>query len=1365
MITCMKVDKKDKGSDFEPKSKKNSLYPKLTGCGQSSLVDDASWSLPRRRPPPDAMAPPSVPPPYNASSATSSPMSSTSSFMNTPSPGSSVLTSSSLSPPIAARTRQQSDSALTMPMVQVMGPDGNPGFVYRPWTTQDLIDAASHLPKPAQGGAAMARAYVQFIKDFTPTSGEIQRVMMKYMKPSDFSKVKDIFPRDGDFRPQTVNWDTNDNADLADRQYQDFVTQLGLKLVEVSPAHCDLAKVNACCQKEEACRGDAGHGKERDQVQEWDHHQVTMCDSCVALKDIGQRIAHNSEAEAEEEVLHLEAEMTVGNNHLTDLRDEGGEDQMRASHKNCEPVIVTPKSDYRPKRVQYPLRPEAVDGIKPVFKSLLEAGVIIPCNDSPVCTPIFPVQKAREPPSLPEWRFVQDLKAVNAAVHARTPSVPNPYTLLSQVPSFAKWFSVVDLSNAFFSVPVHKDSQYWFAFQFNGKGYTFTRLCQGFTESPTIYNQALCESLLPLALSDGTALLQYVDDLLICAPTEKQCITDTIKLLKHLAEEGHKASLNKLQFVRQAVTFLGHIISGEGKTMSPKHIEAIQKIPKPITQKQMLSFLGMCSYCRAFVPNFSEVERPLRTLCHQSGMTSRSQLEWTPEADTAFLNLKLQLQSPPTLGLPDPTKPFTQTVDERSGCMTSVLLQPHGDRLRPVAYFSGKLAPVAAGMPKCLRAVAAAEKALLASRDIVGYALLTLLVPHAVSLILSEQKTSHLSAARHLRYHTCLLDMPNVTLKRCTVLNPATLLPLPQDGEPHDCMAELSASCSPRPDLTETPLTNPDLVLYVDGSASRDPVTGLCHVGFAVCSDYDVMMSSSLPPHFSAQAAELVALTTACQLAKGRSVNIYTDSRYAFGVVHDFGALWKHRGFLKSDGKPVLHHTLIADLLDAILLPSAISVCKCAAHTNASDPISTGNARADAAAQAASLLPLSNSSVSHTLVSVSSDVPSSLSAVQSFASPKDKQLWRNAGASCHDGIWIGPDNNPCLPSHFFPHYAKLTHGSNHASKGGMQQMINTFWFTKGFSAYAQKHCQACVICATHNVGRAIQPSQQAAHPQPTRPFEHVMMDFVELTPSEGKSHCLVMVDMWSKWVEVFPASKQSASVVAKALLTEIIPRWGIPAKISSDNGSHFVNSAITELSLYLGINLRTHCAYHPASGGAVERENGTLKNKLAKCCEDTGLPWTKALPLVLMYMRMRKRNRTNLSPFEILFATPPSVGVEAPRSPPPSTALCDHNTLTYCTNLSKQLSDVKKQVIAALPVPASGPLHQLEPGDFVVIKDFRRKSWRNRRWQGPFQILLTTHTAVKVAERATWIHASHCRKVPAPPAGAPGKLQTPEAAK
>ena len=203
--------------------------------------------------------------------------------------------------------------------------------------------------------------------------------------------------------------------------------------------------------------------------------------------------------------------------------------------------------------------------------------------------------------------------------------------------------------------------------------------------------------------------------------------------------------------------------------------------------------------------------------------------------------------------------------------------------------------------------------------------------------------------------------MPNIHLKRCTVLNPATLLPLPGDGEEHNCVAVLDNVCSPRSDLQETPLTNPDLVLFVDGSASRDQTTGINRVGFSVVTAHDVLTSGSLPSHYSAQVAELVALTEACKLADGKNVTIYTDSRYAFGVVHDFGALWKHRKFLKSDGKPILHHDKVADLLDAILLPKAIAVCKCQAHTGGTDLISTGNAHADLAAKAAAI-----QGVSHT---------------------------------------------------------------------------------------------------------------------------------------------------------------------------------------------------------------------------------------------------------------------------------------------------------------------------------------------------------------------------------------------------------------
>ncbi|XP_060786601.1 uncharacterized protein LOC132892291 [Neoarius graeffei] len=985
--------------------------------------------------------------------------------------------------------------------------------------------------------------------------------------------------------------------------------------------------------------------------------------------------------------------------------------------KNAEPVVITPKSDFRPRQTQYPLKPEAIA-----------------------------VKKARKSSQPDEWRFVQDLQAVNAAVVPRAPDVPNPYTILGQVPADSKWFSVVDLANAFFSIPIHKDSQYWFAFMYDGRPYTFTRLCQGYCESPTIYNQCLRDSLASLTLSPRSALLQYVDDLMICAPTKAQCEDDTITLLRHLAKEGHKASLTKLQFAKQKVHFLGHDITGEGKTLSADRVSAIQKIPKPITVKQVLSFLGMCSYCRAFIPNYSILESPVRELVHGSSLTASSPVVWTPEAEEAFLALKGALQTTPTLGLPDPNKPFVQTVDEKKGFMTSVLLQKHGDRLRPVAYFSSRLDPVAAGLPVCLRAVAAAEKAVTASRNIVGYSNLTLLVPHAVSLLLLEKKTSHLSAQRWLKYNTVILDMPNITVKRCTVLNPASLLPTEDDGEPHDCVALTNDFCSPRADLKSDPLENPDMILYVDGSASRDPETGKNKVGFAIVSDHEVLKASRLPSNLSAQAAELCALIEACKLAAGQSVNIFTDSRYAFGVVHDFGTIWKHRNFLTSTGSPIAHHKLVSELLDAVLLPRAIAVCKCAAHTNNTDLVSQGNARADAAAKCAASASSSPSNLAFPQVSIPC---LQLADLQSTATQDERRVWKQAGCILANSVWVCPSGRPCLPKYMFPFYAKLAHGLTHVSKGGMVAEVTKRWFTKGFSNYAAKFCKQCLICAQHNAGQGIRLTQ-AAHPIPDKPFDHLQMDFIELTPSEGKRYCLVIVDMFSKWVEVFPTAKQDSEAVVKALLRDVIPRWGIPSKISSDNGTPFVNAALKKIGAFLGIDLKQHCAYHPASAGAVERENGSLKNKLSKACAETGLGWTKVLPVALTQMRMQTRPKHGLSPFEILFGRVPNTGIGLAQGTLPDTTLCDDAMLNYCATLSSALKSIHKQVKEALPKPAEGPLHDLQPGDWIVVKDFRRTKWNKPRWNGPFQVLLTTPTAVKVTGRVTWIHASHCRRVPEP---------------
>ena len=67
-------------------------------------------------------------------------------------------------------------------------------------------------------------------------------------------------------------------------------------------------------------------------------------------------------------------------------------------------------------------------------------------------------------------------------------------------------------------------------------------------------------------------------------------------------------------------------------------------------------------------------------------------------------------------------------------------------------------------------------------------------------------------------------------------------------------------------------------------------------------------------------------------------------------------ALWKHRKFLKSDGKTVLNHDKIAALFEAILLPKSIAICKCVTHSkNCDDFVFLGNNHADTAAKDAAM--------------------------------------------------------------------------------------------------------------------------------------------------------------------------------------------------------------------------------------------------------------------------------------------------------------------------------------------------------------------------------------------------------------------------
>ena len=100
------------------------------------------------------------------------------------------------------------------------------------------------------------------------------------------------------------------------------------------------------------------------------------------------------------------------------------------------------------------------------------------------------------------------------------------------------------------------------------------------------------------------------------------------------------------------------------------------------------------------------------------------------------------------------------------------------------------------------------------------------------------------------------------------------------------------------------------------------------------------------------------------------------------------------------------------------------------------------------------------------------------------------------------------------------------------------------------------------------------------------------MDFTQMPVSQGYKYLLVMIDTFTGWIEGLPTRTEKADkVVKKKLLHEIIPRFGLPRSLQSDNGTSFTSKATQGVLKALGITYYLHCAWRPQSSGKVERDN------------------------------------------------------------------------------------------------------------------------------------------------------------------------------
>ena len=997
-------------------------------------------------------------------------------------------------------------------------------------------------------------------------------------------------------------------------------------------------------------------------------------------------------------------------------------------------------------RVQYKVKEEAETGITKTIEGLKEAGVLRPSN-SPWNTPILPVKKADGL----TWRMAHDLRAINDVTEGPPETVPNPQVALHGVTPDHQWFTCIDLANAFFCLPLDEASQPLFAFTWKGEHLTYTRMPQGYRSTPTIFNDCVRRDLKDLPLPDNVTIIQYVDDLLIAATTKEDCMEATKRLLERVAQAGYKVKRAKLQPVQQRVVFLGRTLGPDQREMTQAAKETILAYPRPETVQQLLGFLGLANYSRQYLPEFTEKTAELRQLINTAGTKNlQARLQWTTTADTAFSELKQALHSAAELQAPDYTVPFHLDVSQKGIYVAATLWQPKNGKRRVLHYHSGTLPVPDRGLPPCARHLGAITQALQKTLHVTMHNPTVVHTSHGVKAAVEASRFTLTTAVAWQRLSDTLLA-PNITYSNEGV-NMADPYPTQNDGSPHNCNEHIEKELKIRPDLGGSPQQEPKEVWYTDGCCYKDP-TGANVASWAVVQQEDsglchTLFSGLLPDHPSAQRAELMAMVRALENAEDKVVDVYTDSNYVYEMCHVNGSKAERRGMTTSTGKPLKHQDLVLRLLIAIHLPRQVSVIKCQGHTKGDSLVTQGNNAADEAAKHAGGYVQSPSLQLSFMEPIEGEPGEgctrmkhyhlAIQEMQQAAGIYEQNVWIQRGCQKDDlGIFrTTTTGKPALSTKTLLVMIKSHHSIGHRGPRATIEAISPDWFHPEMEAIVRQHIHDCQTCQAHNPRKSQKPPR-GHFPVPPLPFQELCIDYTDMGKDNrvgGYRYLLVIVDRFSRWVEAFPTKHEDAQTVVKHLLNDIIPRWGYPKTVASDNGSHFANKLLEELEHALGLNHRFGSAYHPQSQGIVERANRSIKGAIAKVIDAGQLPeaiflsveigkltngkkmsWLQALPLALMSIRSQPNSRTGYSPYELVTGRPMS----GPHSPPIG-AMTDH------------LDEILLEYVQALTLASQALFTQVTTPPPQVTQS------------APLTYLVTTYTSRSTRGR----HSNHGGQVP-----------------
>ncbi len=240
-------------------------------------------------------------------------------------------------------------------------------------------------------------------------------------------------------------------------------------------------------------------------------------------------------------------------------------------------------------------------------------------------------------------------------------------------------------------------------------------------------------------------------------------------------------------------------------------------------------------------------------------------------------------------------------------------------------------------------------------------------------------------------------------------------------------------------------------------------------------------------------------------------------------------------------------------------------------------------------------------------------------------------------------------DNVKIPDEYY-RKIKLVHNKN-VGHMGVEHTIDKLAASGQTWRYMRTHvqnfirkCEFCQANSEKKVTVKVKPFTRASY----HPMEVLNIDTIGPLPKDdsGNEYILVIIDCFSRWVELFGIPDTSAVGAAHALLQHC-GRFGVPALIRSDRGSQFVNGLIEQLSGLLVTDQDLTTAYSKELNAIVERANKEVMRHLRAMVYDDRVysKWsTNQLPLVMRILNSEEKTRTGVSPAEILFGNAVDLG-------------------------------------------------------------------------------------------------------------------------